>query len=273
MKHLFVALLVALAAVAWGLPRTAWALDLAEIARKASPSVVRITLYDALGEKMATGTGFFVSEGGQIVTNHHVIKGGARATATLENGKEIAILGVLAQDVDKDVAVLEAEGDGHPALPLGDSAPVKVGDEIAVVGFPLGLSTTLSTGIVSALRTKGFGSDDGAPEHQSWGIQITAAVSPGSSGSPILARSGEVVAVAVGQMTSGQNLNFGVPVEVAKGLLSGLAPGAVPKPLATGVGNRVVLRNLGISAAAVALPFVAVRIFRRRKKPGPRALD
>jgi S1-C subfamily serine protease len=215
---------------------SASASELSDLAEKTKPSVVLLTVEDSVGRKIGTGTGFFASTDGRIITNHHVIEGGARITATLSDGSKHAILGVLASDEPKDIAILAAEGGAFPALALGTSTGVRPGDEVVVIGSPKGLSGTLSVGIVSAIREHGVGEeqDDEKDKAKSWGIQITAAISPGSSGSPIMTKNGEVVAVAVGTLNGAQALNFGVPIEVAKGMLRELGPQARPAPLGGG---------------------------------------
>lgn len=252
------------------------ALDLPELAARTSPSVVLLTLADASGRKIGSGTGFFVSADGRVITNFHVIQRAASAEATLSDGRSIKILGVLASDRARDIAILKVEGPPFPVLNLGDSGLIRPGDEVVVIGSPRGLSGTVSAGIVSAVRDKGVVEDDPAPrtredddddnpETRSWGIQITAAISPGSSGSPIMTRSGDVIAVAVGMRLDGQALNFGVPIQVVKELLGGIDARTIPKPLAAVVKEtsqgREVLTNLGISAAifaAIGLVYFAV---------------
>src|SRR5262249_28211760 len=142
-----------------------------------------------------------------------------------------------------------------------------VGEEVVVIGSPLGLSGTVSAGIVSAIREEGVSDvaqkdvfrGDSNYDARSWGIQITAAISPGSSGSPILTKGGDVIGVAVGTRLDGQNVNFGVPIEVAKTLIASVGANATPKPFPDVTttdeakpGDHPLLRNLGISAAALA---------------------
>jgi S1-C subfamily serine protease len=246
------ALALALALVA----APARGIELTDLAAQARPSVVLITIYDDAGRMRGSGTGFFVSPDGRAVTNAHVIRDGARATATLADGKVVDIAGVLALDDDKDVAVVKVAGDGYAPLTLGESKSLKPGEPIALIGSPRGLSGSLSVGVVSAIRERGLAEPDAAADEtyaRSWGIQITAPMSPGSSGSPILRTTdGTVVAVAVGQVVNAQNLNFGVPVEVARALVDSIAPGAAPKPLVHAASSHL-LRNLGISAAIFAV--------------------
>jgi len=252
---------------------------LQELAAKTKPSVVLILTFNAAGAKLGSGTGFFVSTDGRVVTNHHVIEGAAKVVASLSDGRKITALGILADDPDKDLALLQLPGDGFPALVLGDSKKLRAGDEVVVIGSPMGLSGTLSAGIVSAIRDgrSPLGDeDDDDPKGdkadkkpKAWGIQVTAAISPGSSGSPILTLGGEVVAVAVGMFGVGGSLNFGIPIEEVKTLLAQAAPGAAAKPFAQVGGSDDVKKNLTISAAlflAVVLIYLGVKGYDRYKR-------
>lgn len=251
---------------------------LQELAAKTNPSVVLLTVSDAAGRTLGKGTGFFVSPDGRIVTNHHVIEGGVKVTATLKDGRKLEAEGLVADDEDHDLAIIKVPGDAHPALPLGQSRTLRQGDEIVVIGSPLGLSGTLSTGIVSAIRdersleAEALEGNEPAGKHdrlfKGWGIQVTAAISPGSSGSPIMSLSGEVVAVAVGRFTGGESVNFGIPVEEAKALLDRAGAGAKVKAFAT-TANSGVRTNLMISAGffgAIALIIFGVKRYDRRKE-------
>lgn len=246
--------------------------ELSDLAEKTKPSVVLLTVEDSVGRKLGTGTGFFASTDGRIITNHHVIEGGARITATLSDGSKRAILGVLASDEPRDIAILAAEGGAVPALALGTSTGVRPGDEVVVIGSPKGLSGTLSVGIVSAIREHGVGEgpDDEKDRTASWGIQITAAISPGSSGSPIMTKNGEVVAVAVGTLNGAQALNFGVPIEVATGMLRELGPQARPVPLGDGDDDHDLRRSLMISGALFGAIGLLYFFWGRSSRPEPR---
>jgi S1-C subfamily serine protease len=251
------------------LPRPAGAgehLDLPELAAKARPSVVLLTIGDGQNERIGTGTGFFVSKDGLIVTNHHVIEDAEKVTATLADGRKVEVIGILADDEKRDIAVIQARpGDGEfSPLPLGDGRSLRVGDEIVVIGSPRGLSASLSAGLVSAIRERGLTDElkveDGRAA--SWGIQITAAISPGSSGSPVMNRAGDVVGVAVG-FVSGEGLNFSIPVDVPKSMIAGIAPGAKPKAF-RGQKSMGMLGNLGISAAVFGVPYLVFVVMRKR---------
>ncbi|MCG8456845.1 MAG: serine protease, partial [Holophagales bacterium] len=169
-------------------------MELKDLNRQARESVVLLEILGPTGRKLGNGTGFFV-EGDvgmdRIATNLHVVRDAHRVEAVLADGSRIAVRGVLASDRDSDLAVLGVDRGSHPPLRLSAAPPAEPGDPVVVVGNPLGLSGTLSTGIVSAVRERGVVAEidsrfEGAPR-----IQITAAISPGSSGSPVLDAYGE----------------------------------------------------------------------------------
>ncbi len=267
------ALAGALAAAALLLATDARALEVPELAERTKPSVVLVTVFDAASHKLGTGTGFFVTADGRLVTNVHVIEDAAKATLTLDGGRVVEVAGVLATSPRDDLAVLQAAGPGpYPPLTLGDSQALVAGREIVVVGSPMGLSGTVSTGIVAAVRDKSPLEDEPrgeGPSGESWRVQITAPISPGSSGSPILTREGRVVAVAVGLRNGGQNLNFGIPGERLRALLAGLGDHPALRSFEAaggGVGGArsPVLLNLGISAAVFLVLGAAYALWQRR---------
>jgi S1-C subfamily serine protease len=205
----------------------------------------------------------------------HVVEHAARATVTTADGTVVPVAGLLAQDANADVAVLKAAGDTFPALTLGDTSGLIPGEEIFVVGSPLGLAGTLSTGIVAAIRDAGptgAGPVSRETHVAAWRIQISAPISPGSSGSPVLTRDGRVVAVAVGEHSGGQNLNFCVPIEFARTLLDQLGDHPTLRPLAQTTTWPEIARNLGISAAIFAICGVGYALLRRRPEKVDRHL-
>jgi serine protease Do len=264
----------ALGAASFLAASAAFALDPTQIASQAKPSVVLVSLFDAGGSRGGSGSGFFVDASGKLVTNHHVIEEAAQATVTLSDGRELPVVGILVDDAEHDIAVVQVAGGGTPFVPLalGDTTALHPGDEIAVIGSPLGLSTTVSTGIVSAVRGEGLAKENGfEKDHtgrtRAWGLQVTAPIAPGSSGSPILDGQGHVVGVAVGELLGGQNLNFGVATSHVKAALA-KSEGAVPRPLSAAPERT---RNLLISALALALGVAAyfvipVVVARRAKR-------
>jgi hypothetical protein len=150
---------------------------------------------------LALGSGFFIRED-IVATNFHVIEGAATGFAKIVGGKtEYAVRGVVAADVEHDIVLLALKDVKGPPIPLGDAATMKIGDEVYAVGNPLGLEGTFSAGIISGVRTLGSNTI----------LQITAAISPGSSGGPVLNAEGRVIGIATASYRGGQNLNFAVP--------------------------------------------------------------
>lgn len=185
-------------------------IDLPRLARETRPAVALLVVYDSAGKEIATATGFFISPGGQLTTNWHVVKDAHSMVAKVEQGQTYQIKGILASSPKEDLAVLQVESGTYPALSLGSSSAVEVGSRVAVIGSPLGLEGSLSDGIVSAKRK--LGGED------AW-IQITAPISPGSSGSPVLNAKGEVIGVASMNLRGSQALNFAAPIDALKRIL------------------------------------------------------
>jgi hypothetical protein len=159
----------------------------------------------------ALGSGFVVSADGRIVTNLHVIDGAREATIVLADGRELTHPDVMAVDEKRDLVVLRVAAKGLKPLPLGDSSRVRAGDRVVAIGHPLGLSNTVSDGLVSAVREVSPGVSV---------LQLSAPISPGSSGGPLLDERGQVIGVSTMLSTRGQNLNFGLPVNALKPLMA-----------------------------------------------------
>ncbi len=185
---------------------------LPDLVRRVKPSAVAIETFGAKGEKLARGSGFFVAED-KIVTNRHVIENANKVEVRLMNGKIYTANGVLAVDGEGDLALLKVEVPPEVSLPLTvDRTTPEEGESIVVIGNPFGLEGSVSNGIVSAVRViSGYGKI----------IQITAPISPGSSGSPVVNMRGQVVGIATLQAAEGQSLNFAIPAERILGLKTG----------------------------------------------------
>jgi tetratricopeptide (TPR) repeat protein len=210
------------------------------LAKRARSAVVSIEVFDDEGNLAGTGSGFFVSSDGLLVTNYHVIKGASTAVAKTASGERLSIKGAVYFDRDNDLAVLLPEGKTFPFLPLGSSSEIEVGDDVAVIGNPLGLEGSLSEGIISGKRDltaqqQQHASPTPVPgaynqhyppprnfnlpfDKPNW-LQITAPISPGSSGSPVLDATGNVIGIATMLLREGQSLNFALPAEVVIAML------------------------------------------------------
>ncbi len=182
-----------------------------QIAKKALASTVLLVMEEANGKPLGLGSGFFVDTN-LIVTNFHVIDGAARGTAKLV-GQETKynIEAAITTDENHDLAILQVSVPGVQPLPLGDSDTVEVGDTVYVAGNPKGyFEGTFSDGIISAVR------GDSTNKR----IQMTAPISPGSSGGAVLNGGGEVIGVSFATFHDGQNLNFAIPANYLNGLVT-----------------------------------------------------
>jgi len=181
----------------------------AEVARSTMPATVTILALGEAGDTLAQGSGFIVRSDGVIVTNWHVLHGASRALVVLADHERFSRVSVLDADSAIDIALLKVPGYGLPAVPVRASIP-SVGEKVIAIGSPFGLSQTVSEGIVSASRIR-----NGREL-----VQITAPISPGSSGGPLLDATGRAFAITTLYLVGGQQLNFAVPVRYAMGLLS-----------------------------------------------------
>ncbi len=196
-------------------------LDIPAISREANGSIVSIVMSDKDGHPIAQGSGFLISKDGHVVTNYHVIRDGNSAVVKLPNGIFFAVDGVLVSDEDRDVAIIKVHGKGFKALTLGDSDRLQVGEEVVAIGNPLSLESTVSNGIVSAIRT--------VEAEGGKFLQITAPISPGSSGGPLFNMAGNVVGITTSHIKGGENLNFAIPINDVKPMI-GLCASAVVVP-------------------------------------------
>lgn len=177
---------------------------LPNLVKKVKPAVVAIATYDASGEALMTGSGFFLHPG-QVVTNLHVIRGAARAEIkTLDGkGKVFPVNGTLAVDEEGDLALLGVDMPTERvtrSTELAKDLPDE-GESIFVIGNPLKLEGSVSDGIVSAVRE--------VPNSYRI-IQITAPISHGNSGSPVFNLKGQVLGVVTVKVTNGQNINLAI---------------------------------------------------------------
>ena len=175
--------------------------SITEIVAKAKPAIVEIVVTDATGAPKTLGTGFFVSPDGLVVTNFHVVQGASSIAAINNNGAVFLFKKTVAQPPGVDLAILKFQANDVPFLKLGRSIDKVEGERVIVIGNPTGLTGSVSDGIISAFR-----------ENRSL-IQITAPISQGSSGSPVMDEKGEVIGVATFENTRGQNGNFAIAVE------------------------------------------------------------
>jgi tetratricopeptide (TPR) repeat protein len=174
-----------------------------QIYAKINNAIVTIYTFDANGKILSQGSGVVLNEKGWIVTNYHVYAG-AEKLVVKHKEKIIKYNSIIGVDVEKDILILKITDKVFPAIQLGNSNILKVGQKIYAIGSPMGFENTISDGIISGLRsneerTKNF-------------IQISAAISPGSSGGAVVNAKGQLIAITTFTITKGQNLNFAIPV-------------------------------------------------------------
>ncbi len=179
--------------------------SLKDIIKETEDATFTIYTYDDFGSPSGSGSGFFISENGTGITNYHVLDGAVKATLKTSDGREFIINKILASDKDWDIIKFDVKRNNNEKFSyLEFSTKIMTpGDKVYNISSPLGLEKTVSEGIVSSIR-----------EDRQHGniVQITAPISPGSSGSALLNEKGKVFAVATFNRTGGQNLNFGVAI-------------------------------------------------------------
>jgi Trypsin-like peptidase domain len=185
----------------------------ARIARENLPAVVTLIAIDEHDQTLALGSGFFITRDGVLVTNAHVV-GGAAKIIVRWRGRTGTAVRILNFARKYDLVTVQTSFDETPAVRLADSDAVIIGQDVIVLGSPQGLEGTVSTGIVGGLRTLGSAKL----------LQITAPISPGSSGGPVFDAAGRVIGIATATSARGQNLNFALPAN----LLRELPPAAIP---------------------------------------------
>jgi tetratricopeptide (TPR) repeat protein len=184
-------------------------LSIPEIVSMVADSVVTIETFDRSDKVIGIGTGFFINDSGLIVTNRHVLLKAWKSLVKTKRG-QYEVKEIVAEDVENDLVLLKINIRKEFATPLRLSKNLpNIGEKVIVIGNPLGLETTVSDGIVSAIRK--------IPEFGSV-IQITCPLSAGSSGSPVINMRGEVVGIATFKILEGENLNFAIPIEKIKNL-------------------------------------------------------
>ena len=220
-----------------------------EIFKKVSPAVVFISAisFDPFKSKdrlsTSVGSGFIISKEGVILTNSHLVFGHQTIDVILDDGftTRAELVGV---DPLFDLAVIRisVEGKNLPVAILGDSDKVQTGEDVLAFGNPFGLEKTLTRGIISGVNRTLSASPMSSEIPL---IQTDAAVNPGNSGGPLVNSCGEVIGINTAILGEGENINFAVPINMAKSILPQLlTKGRVIRPW-LGVGGKFVEKELG----------------------------
>ena len=181
-----------------------------KIFKENSKAVVVVTAYDENGNAINQGSGFIVRRDGAVVTNYHVISK-ARSIKVKAGDKVFDVEGLIFTDKENDLVILKARAKNMPVVKLGVIEKANIGEHIYVISSPVGLENTISDGLLSGIREI---------DEKREVLQITAPVSPGSSGGPVFNINGEAIGVVTFLIQEAQNLNFAMPVELIKDKIS-----------------------------------------------------
>jgi serine protease Do len=208
------------------------------------------------------GSGFILSSDGLIVTNNHVVTGASTITVTLADGRKLDAR-VLGRDANSDLAVVKVDAADLPAVKLGRSDALVVGDEVVAIGNALALDggPTVTQGIISAVdRTISAGAQGrGAPGTETLRhlLQTDAAINPGNSGGPLLNAAGEVVGINTAVAGDAQNIGFAVAIDKALPIINTLKSGQTPEQPFLGLSTvsltPAIQRQLGLDISKGAV--------------------
>ena len=207
--------------------------EVVEVVEKVSPSVVNIaaeqivrrrpSLFDEFffgfepraRKSQSLGSGVLIDPKGVILTNDHVISGASKIVATTKSGLELECE-VVGSDTDNDLAVLRVRKVGAPlpAIKLGTSSDLMIGETVVAIGNPFGLSNTVTAGVLSALGRSVRGSENQRVYTDF--LQIDAPINPGNSGGPVVNIQGELIGIATAIIGGAQGIGFAIPVDRAK---------------------------------------------------------
>ena len=247
------------------------------VAAAATPSVVSINVTTATGG--GTGSGSIIRTSATsryILTNNHVIDAAVGGAATIRvefnNGDTIAAT-IVGRDTIYDLAVLKIQIGNLPVIAFGDSSKLSIGDPVVAIGSPLGLASTVTSGIVSALYRPVTTGNVGAESYID-AIQTDAAINPGNSGGALLDSQGRIVGVnsAIASLSSGSTsgsigLGFAIPINEAKRVANEIIDtgrstrpvlGVFFDPNYTGVGAKIARLSSGEAAAVAGIPVGSV---------------
>eukprot|EP00638_Chattonella_subsalsa_P009351 CAMPEP_0117750194 /NCGR_PEP_ID=MMETSP0947-20121206/10207_1 /TAXON_ID=44440 /ORGANISM="Chattonella subsalsa, Strain CCMP2191" /LENGTH=580 /DNA_ID=CAMNT_0005568283 /DNA_START=274 /DNA_END=2016 /DNA_ORIENTATION=+ len=203
--------------------------------KRVGPAVVRIDSerlgmlagLDQLGGDLdrGQGSGFIISENGEILTNCHVVEGADKVTVTLTDGRKY-LATVKGYDEMVDLAVIKIDVGSDKALPvapLADSEAISMGDWVIALGNPIGLDNTVTLGIISNVKRSSH--ELGMGIMRSSFIQTDAAINPGNSGGPLVNEFGEVVGINTAIFANAEGIGFAIPINKAKEIMGDLSQG------------------------------------------------
>jgi serine protease Do len=207
-------------------------------------------------QAQSLGSGFIVDRNGIVVTNAHVVEGASRVTVTLLDGRELEA-DLLGSDRDADIAVLKVKATNLPALPLGRSSDLMIGETVIAIGNPFGLSNTVTTGVLSAVgRT--IPSERGERLFTDF-LQTDASINPGNSGGPLVNVGGDVIGINSAIISGATGIGFAIPADRARRVVEDLLRFGELQPLWSGARlltlDPELARRSGIAVKRGALVF------------------
>ncbi|MBW8878295.1 MAG: trypsin-like peptidase domain-containing protein [Acidobacteria bacterium] len=252
-------------------PQSARRTPLVTVVEKVSPAVVNISAQSTVREAdpffglfglgterqaQSLGSGFIIDRNGIVVTNAHVVEGASRVTVTLLDGREI-VADLLGSDRDADIAVLKVKASNLPAIPLGRSSDLMIGETVIAIGNPFGLSNTVTTGVLSAVgRT--IPSERGERLFTDF-LQTDASINPGNSGGPLVNVGGDVIGINSAIISGATGIGFAIPADRARRVVDDLLRFGELQPLWSGARLLTVdpelARRSGIGSRRGALVF------------------
>jgi putative serine protease PepD len=234
--------------------------SVAGIAQRVLPSVVSISTSSVIGG--GTGSGFVIDSDGFILTNNHVIDGAARSSGVIRvslNNGAIYTAEVVGRDASYDLAVLKIKASGLKALQFGNSDEIAVGDSVIAIGSPLGLSGTVTTGIISAKDRAVTAGDSTTESSYINALQTDAAINPGNSGGPLVDATGAVIGVNSAIASLGMDsqvgsigLGFAIPINQARKTAEQLIKNGVATYPVIGVTLNMNFNGMGAKITSTA---------------------
>ena len=216
------------------------------VAERVSPAVVNVSAESIVREPdpffggffgrarraQSLGSGFIIDPNGIVVTNAHVVAGASRIAVTTLDGRELQA-SVLGSDSDADIAVLKVAGKNLPAVPLGTSADLMIGETVVAIGNPFGLSHSVTSGVISA-RGRTVPSEAGQRVFTDF-LQTDASINPGNSGGPLVNIAGQVIGINTAIVSGASGIGFAIPSDRARRVVADLLRFGELRPLWTGL--------------------------------------
>jgi serine protease Do len=226
--------------------------DISGVVEKVSPSVVSIVTevqtegFRGVMSEAGAGTGMIVGSDGYIMTNKHVIEGATTVSVYLTDGTSYDKVRIIGTDPLNDLAFLKIDNASNlPAVELGDSTSIRVGQSVVAIGNSLGqYQNTVTSGIISGVGRPISAQSGDTVENLNDLIQTDAAINPGNSGGPLLNLQGQVIGINTAIAQDAQGIGFAIPISAAKGMLKGVLAGKAVEHAFMGVNYVMITADI-----------------------------